>query len=356
MYNPTFLTDEELKAFILKTKMSYKKMKRESKPEKCLLCGRIHTSFCESHTIPQFVLKNIAKDGYVYRILPSEDIVPEAGTKNKVGIGETNVFYDICNECDGSYFQDYENEENLSSFSRFGEREKQRIMTLIALKNSLRDIYQDLGNIEFVRYLESEVNKINKDQQLIMNYHEEVEKQDYKDHLELREIFLNSLKANEDLFRVCYYKKMHHTVPVAIQATIVPYTDFSGKIINDTYDMGAYFKYLFICIFPLKESSIILVYCFKKDWDSTYRDYFKKFLSFRDSIKSKMLLGLALGHTDQIYLNQYAFEKLKTNPNAKKLARFNITNEEETIGNFTLQFSRNVDLNECYGLPDLLND
>lgn len=356
MYNPTFLSDEELKDFILKIKMSYKKMKRDSKPEKCLLCGETHTSFCESHTIPQFILKNIANNGYVYRILPSDEIIPESGVKNRIGIGETNVFYDICNSCDGSYFQDYENEDKLSSFSSLQEREKQRIMTLIALKNALRDIYQDLGNIDYVNYLEKEVNKINKKQQLIMKPHVEVEEQDYKDHVELRDLFFDALKTNKDLFHVCYYKKIHHTVPLAIQATLVPHTDFNGQTINDVYDMGAYFKYLFICIFPLKESSIILVYCFERDWAATFKDYFKQFSTFKDPIKSKMLLGLSLAHTDQIYLNEFAFDRLKQNSSAKVLARFNTTTDEETFGNLTLQFSREVDIKECYGLPDLLNN
>ena len=31
----------------------------DSKPEECILCGKKQTSFCNSHSIPQMILKNI---------------------------------------------------------------------------------------------------------------------------------------------------------------------------------------------------------------------------------------------------------------------------------------------------------
>lgn len=34
-----------------------------AKPDKCILCGKPQTSFCNSHSVPQLSLRNIASDG-----------------------------------------------------------------------------------------------------------------------------------------------------------------------------------------------------------------------------------------------------------------------------------------------------
>lgn len=40
-----------------------KEARRRSKPSKCILCGKEQTSFCNSHSIPQFVLRAIEDNG-----------------------------------------------------------------------------------------------------------------------------------------------------------------------------------------------------------------------------------------------------------------------------------------------------
>jgi hypothetical protein len=36
-----------------------------AKPDKCILCGEKQTSFCNSHSVPQFSLRNISDNGKV---------------------------------------------------------------------------------------------------------------------------------------------------------------------------------------------------------------------------------------------------------------------------------------------------
>lgn len=37
-----------------------KKARETAKPDKCILCGKTQTSFCNSHSIPHMILKTIA--------------------------------------------------------------------------------------------------------------------------------------------------------------------------------------------------------------------------------------------------------------------------------------------------------
>lgn len=45
-----------------------KESKRTAKMESCPICGKIQTSFCNSHSIPQFVLQNIACNGMLLQL------------------------------------------------------------------------------------------------------------------------------------------------------------------------------------------------------------------------------------------------------------------------------------------------
>lgn len=345
----------QLDELILGIKKDHKKSRMNAKLSKCILCKKEQISFCESHTIPRFVLKNISDCGYVYRLLSSDVLPPESGLKNKIGIGNTDVFYDICKSCDGKFFQDYESKKQLLSFGSAKENEKQRMMVLISLKNALRDIYQDLGIVEFTRKLEKRINSLNTGTFLDMTPNEPVEKKNYEDHMKLASLFRDSLENSQSLFKLCYYKKIHHNIDVASQTTVVPHFDFKQKLINDVYDLNAILKYLFICLFPLGDCSLVFVYCFKDDWDTTFKNYFQDFNKLKDKLKYKFLLGLCLAHSDQVFFSERGFNKIKDNEYAKKLAKMNCNSDETTFGLFTIQYSKNVELDEFNKLPDLIS-
>lgn len=43
-----------------------RKIQEESKPDTCIICGKKQTSFCNSHSVPRMVIKNIADNGRLY--------------------------------------------------------------------------------------------------------------------------------------------------------------------------------------------------------------------------------------------------------------------------------------------------
>lgn len=99
-----------------------------AKQDACLICKESGGGFCNSHTIPKFVLKNISADGFV---LDPSIFMGERLDNARKGINRANVFRTICRKCDSRYFQAYENPMNYSS-SISGE-----IISQIALKNFL---------------------------------------------------------------------------------------------------------------------------------------------------------------------------------------------------------------------------
>ena len=43
-----------------------KDAQRDAKQTKCLICGKLVDGFCNSHSVPEFCLKNISINGEVY--------------------------------------------------------------------------------------------------------------------------------------------------------------------------------------------------------------------------------------------------------------------------------------------------
>lgn len=114
----------------LKKRMSrmLSKARAESKPTTCIMCGKPKTSFCNSHSVPQLSLRNIADNG---KLLLASSLIGIEVVEAEGGVNNSGTFHYICNDCDGTFFQDYENESNLLSYPT------DKMLAEIAVKNFL---------------------------------------------------------------------------------------------------------------------------------------------------------------------------------------------------------------------------
>lgn len=69
---------------------------REAKPSHCILCGREKTSFCNSRSVPQLVLRRIADKG---EVLQANSLIGFELMDIDDGINSAGVFHIICDEC-----------------------------------------------------------------------------------------------------------------------------------------------------------------------------------------------------------------------------------------------------------------
>lgn len=126
-----------------------KEVRIEAKLDYCVYCNQSTSSFCNSHTIPKFILKKIDDEGMIY----NSNLYTSLGLmdliKKENGIKETGTFHIICRDCDSKIFQDYEDENNII------QNPTNKMMAEIALKNILKLWYK--RNYEICLY-----NKIQK--------------------------------------------------------------------------------------------------------------------------------------------------------------------------------------------------
>lgn len=225
-----------------------------AKPSKCILCGEEQTSFCNSHSVPQLALRNIADDGKVLQAsaLIGIDVVDiEKGVKN------SGTFHFICNSCDGSFFQDYENEQNLRL------KPTDKMLGEIAVKDFLLQLSKRTQEDELYKELQRQFNAYINPERLAEITGLDV--RDLKEELQFhKRIVDNNLSGG---YQILFWKVVPYKVPIALQSAIVLPKDLEGNEINDVFDMSDFVKMQFIhlAVFPLKEESVILAFYHKRD-------------------------------------------------------------------------------------------
>ena len=79
--------------------------RQEAKLNYCYYCKKEVSSFCNSHSVPQFCLRRIATDGKLYY---ANTLIDLPFLRNEQGVNEAGTFQLICRDCDSRIFQQYE--------------------------------------------------------------------------------------------------------------------------------------------------------------------------------------------------------------------------------------------------------
>lgn len=284
------------KHFNLIKKQAY----HNSKLDYCLCCKNKVTSFCKSHSLPRFVLKNVAKNGMVFT---SNKYFKMPLLNESVGIKDGGTFFRICHKCDNEMFKDYEN------LDRIIQRPSKKIMTQIDLKNTLKMYDKRLTEIELYNFM-LEMSST---------------KEQYLDVLETQTINmldLNEIKNefNEDIkilkkesksgFELIFWKKLQYITPIAFQGHIALYGDLKGNIINDIYSKNS--KYVIeninICVFPLEKETIVIMFIKKEN--KKYTNFIKQFKRLSDQDKLNLITFIIINYSEDFFVSQEASKNI----------------------------------------------
>ncbi|MCI8362226.1 MAG: hypothetical protein HFJ41_03705 [Clostridia bacterium] len=283
-----------------------KECRKNAKLENCVCCNKKVSSFCNSHSIPKFILKNIEKQGLVYT---SNYFFELPAIKEEEGIMEAGTFHIICNECDNLIFKDYEDEINLTEYPT------NKMLAEITLKNILVTWDKRLFEIQLYNKMK-EISPCNSE---AFNYKNEInyidleeEKWEYK---RAKKIIDKNLKSG---YRLIFSKKLDYIVPIAFQGHICLYGDLDGNIINDIYNNNSdiKMKYINICVFPLKDSSIIYMF-YHKD-DRNYYKFEKQFNRLTIDEKLQLISFIIINYSEEFYMSKNISNEITCNDFVKE--------------------------------------
>ncbi|KXS52631.1 MAG: hypothetical protein AWU57_2989 [Marinobacter sp. T13-3] len=270
---------ESQKKEMLENKVEFSKKKsqlasesrKSSKSGKCLYCKEPTTSYCNSHSIPASFLKNIAKDG---KLLTHGGLIDLPLLNSDSGVNKAGTFHIICRDCDSKIFSDYENKATYDSDI------KQKTLAQIAMKNYLKTVSQRAFEIAFHEHLAD-------DSGIDLSSINNIKDLDLKDNVRGFERAKKvDLKCVQDEYYLFFFEKLSYVVPIAFQHKIALAVDLEGNVINNLYNHDPKYKiqHLHLAVFPLEETSIVMMFIDKKD--TRYRQFIRQFntLSLEDKL------------------------------------------------------------------------
>ena len=269
-----------------------------TKVDNCVLCGKKITSACNSHVVPQFILKEIAENGHVSygHALHTINI---KGLDRTTGVKNAYTFRLICKDCDRKTFQDYENPLNLENFDSLDLNTKKKILCEMAIKTHLshismkyrRMVARDLPTGGKLGTLEQEGKLI---------FAERIDMEEHERYIQMLRKFI---KSNKNPFVVLYDKVLDYKTKLATQTVINYNYDLTGKKIFDPnlviYDNEC--RYFYLMILPQKDKTRILFYI-EKEYLPNVQVIADQFQSLSDGDKLHFLFISLLIHDQQFYM------------------------------------------------------
>lgn len=315
----------------------------DAKEEKCYYCGNICSSFCNSHSIPAFSLKNIAVEGEVYT---NNKLINLPMFDQDKGVKQSGTFQLICRKCDGKIFSVYENPDNYKNIPT------PKMIAQIAIKNYLKSIAKRKFEIALCDNMYNNFiipYNVYKEKQTVINL-------DLKEYIEELTRAKRIEKKNWDNeYYLFYYQKLDYVVPIAFQDNIALLIDFEDNIINDVYNKSSdyHIKYLHVCIFPLKESSVIMMFVDSKD--KRYKLFYKQFSKLKHEDKLAAINYIIFMFSDNIYINKEVNENILNNNDLLEASRKSLEIESsKPISDTKAIVGENFSFSKMNKLPNLL--
>lgn len=310
MCNKIFLRGEEMEEvdIVREVKKFIKEARTEAKLSHCLYCGKEVTSFCNSHTVPKFVLRNLAKNGMLG---VHNTIIEIPVLEAEVGLAKAGIFRVICNQCDNYVFQDYENETTMLG------KPTNKMLAEIALKNQIKIASKRINEIKLY---EKAAEKYGDNYFSKMQI--EVSKLDYDECL--REINYSKNILSKDLksgFKLLFWKKLNYKIPIATQNSIFLLGDLEGKRLNNKFDFSPknILQGLEIAVFPLKQESVIILFA-KTEHTLLTKRFLKQLKRKSEDEILEIINFIIFKYTEDYYLNPDTANFINEIPEIKMIA------------------------------------
>jgi hypothetical protein len=314
-----------------------------AKPDTCILCGKNQTSFCNSHSVPQLSLRNIADNGmqlHASALLGVEVIDIEKGVNN------SGTFHFICNNCDGTFFQEYENEQRLKS------KPSDKMLAEITVKNFLLQLSKRYQEEEIHKELQRSFNAYTNPEVLTVTTGLDI--RDFNEEIQFhKNIVDNNL---DNAYQILFWKLLPYRVPIALQSAIALSKDLEGNRINNVFDSSedVRMEFMHLAVLPLQTESVILAFYHKRD--KLYRNLRHQINSSSEEKVLQFLNYLIFAYTENYFISKSIQTVIETNEKLSLLGQEN--NENPSLGflNVDNNFGIGYKPISMYEIPNFLSE
>lgn len=314
---------------------------KNTKQDYCEICLKKCDSLCNSHSIPQFILKNITSDGRLYSASGLVMNYPKSFENYHIrGVSNSGTFKLICKDCDNHIFKEYENEMNLRNVNS-------KVCLEIVLKNILKDMYSKI-------YVRESNNWTLLNHNLELPNYEACE----YDYIELKKSLrrvLKGLKGKLNIsYKILFNEILDYVTPIAYQGEIVLNYDLEGHLINDTIDFDVKHRTegLNLVVFPFKSQSLVLM--FYDECNRKMKSFEAQFLKKSFEEKLEILNYIIFRFTDAYYIEKNTALKIKKNKNLIAITQILDLFYDDIEGRREERKRRKYELKNRLEIPNLL--
>ncbi|WP_019913820.1 hypothetical protein [Paenibacillus sp. HW567] len=324
---------------------SFLKVSRaDAKNAECFICRKKCSSFCNSHSVPQFCLQNISVAGKFYH---AGNLVDMPMLDKDKGIGEAGTFKIICSDCDNSVFSDYENPE------AYYQGPTDKMLAQIAMKNNLKSISKRQFEIQLYRNMAKQFGN-----DKMMSHMEAVGSSDLNEYIYELQYAKKACQSKWDNnYYLSYYESIPYVVPIAFQNNIALVSDLEGGTINDIYNhlRDYVIKSVHICVFPLKNHSVIMMFC--KNGEHRYSKFFKQFKNLSFEEKLKVINYIIFSYSENYYFYKGIDQEILSHANLKDVAKTTSVSVKNSPFADSLKVAKEAyDLNKRDTIPNFLSE
>lgn len=321
------------------------KARQEAKLNYCYYCKKEVSSFCNSHSVPQFCLRRIAADGKLYY---ENTLLDLPSMHSEQGVNEAGTFQLICRDCDSKIFRQYEDP------TAYQAKPTGQMLAQIAMKDYLQMIYKRRHEEKLFRLMGTELDAP-------ANYVDHICKIISLDLLEYNASFsraqIGSLGKHDDWYYLCYYKKLNYTVPIAFQGGVVMVCDFEDEVINDIYNMNPDYhtKEIHIAVFPLEQESIIMLFIDARD--RRYRKFYKQLNKLPLAEQLSTINYIIFSYSENVYISKNIDKNVLTNEQfIATCQKSSIATAKHPFGNALNAAVAEFSLSKRNEIPNLLSE
>lgn len=284
-----------------------RQVREKAKKPTCCVCGKDCSSFCNSHSVPEFSLQYIAEKGKVAQILQGE--LPMMG--DDTGLNSAGTFRLICRECDSSLFQDYEKPD------AYAQQPTEQMLAQIAMKNELHMISKRNYEIELYDLMEKQFDNFHS-----LGTGKSIEELDLIEYQASLQYAMKTLfEKKSDRYHICFYRLLDYVVPMATQAPLCLISDFDDGIINNIYNFSEKYHMasLHIAVLPLEKTSAILL--FVESGVKRYRKFIRQLNKLDSEDQLAAINYLIFSYTENTFLRPSVYKKVEKDNNFMEVCR-----------------------------------
>ncbi len=302
------ISDKKFSEFYSSIKPNIKELIKKSTRNKCYYCGKVCSSFQNSHSIPRFILGNLNSNNLYGNIFSLSNI---EFMKGHTGINQAGSFYLLCEHCEKELFKYYEDKTVIENFNE----NDQKLLKSIALKNYLFQIYKAILNLSLIASGYKKCKKNDIPESLINGFRFNIGVN--LSNLDTYEKVIQYDKHyfNKDIYKTISFIKLNYTVPIAMQTSFSIYKSING--VSLFYENTQVFEPYNLFIFPLKDSSIIALFGYKYSKNTDL--LLEEFRLLSDSETLKLINYITFAFCEEYYVNESIVGSLRKTPQLKKL-------------------------------------